>query len=113
MQEQPFTVPGRFLTYPGLAGRRDIEAVLRDAGMERVVFGDVVTGGRASDAAAFGREMMRCWPGARIVLDALAGRKRRMFEARVDGLMRGLGEDAFRYHHPYLLASGIRAAPAS
>ncbi len=65
----------------------------------------MVTGGRAADVAAFDREMMRCWPGARIVLDALAGRKRRMFEQRVDGLMRGLGEDAFRYHHPYLLAS--------
>jgi hypothetical protein len=57
--------------------------------------------------------MMRCWPAARIVLEALAGRKRLQFDARIGAVMRDLGEDALRYHHPYLLASGIKTAAAA
>jgi SAM-dependent methyltransferase len=113
VREQPVTVPDRFLTYPGLADRRDLDATLRDAGLERVAFGDVVTGGRAVDVPAFDREMMRCWPGARIVLSALGGMSREHFDRRIGMLMRALGEDAFRYHHPYLLASGVRTGAAA
>jgi SAM-dependent methyltransferase len=110
-RHQPVNVPERFLGYPGLADRDDLEPVLRAAGLEQVTFGDVVTGGRAPDVAAFDREMMRCWPAARILLEALAGTKRLQFDARIEVLMRRLGGDALRYHHPYLLASGVRARP--
>jgi SAM-dependent methyltransferase len=110
VRHQPVTVPDRFLGYPGLADRNDLDPALREAGLDHISFGDVVTGGRASDVAAFDREMMRCWPAARILLDALAGTKRLQFDARIEAAMRALGEDALRYHHPYLLASGVRTA---
>jgi hypothetical protein len=87
-----------------------MEATLRGAGLEQVGFGDVITGGRAINVGAFELEMMRCWPGARIVLEALAGEKRRQFDGRVAAAMRTLGADALRYHHPYLLATGVRSA---
>ncbi len=110
VREQPVSVPDRFLGYPGLADRGELEAALRDAGLAQVTFGDVVTGGRAADVGAFHREMMRCWPAARIVLEALAGSKRAQFDARVDDVMHALGDDGFRYHHPYLVACGVKSA---
>jgi SAM-dependent methyltransferase len=109
LQQQGVTLPGQFLGYPGLADRRELELVLRTAGLDQITFGDVVTGGRAADAAAFNHEMMRCWPAARILLGALAGRKRLQFDEQIARLMEGLGDDAFRYHHPYLVAAGIKA----
>jgi SAM-dependent methyltransferase len=109
VREQPVTVPEQFLGYPGLADRREVDAALRAAGFVEVTFGDVVTGGRAEDVAAWNREMMRCWPAARIVIGALAGTKRGQFEARIDAVMSALGEDCYRYHHAYLLATGIKA----
>jgi SAM-dependent methyltransferase len=112
VQHQPVNVPQRFLRYAGLADRRELEPALRAAGLEQVTFGDVVTGGRAADVAAFDREMMRCWPAARILLESLAGTKRQQFEARIVEAMTSLGDDGYRFHHPYLLASGIRAAAA-
>jgi SAM-dependent methyltransferase len=112
VRHQPVTVPDRFLGYPGLADRRDLDPALRAAGLDHITFGDVVTGGRATDVAAFDREMMRCWPAARILLEALAGTKRLQFDARIEAAMRELGDDALRYHHPYLLASGIKTGPA-
>jgi SAM-dependent methyltransferase len=107
--EQPVTVPEQFLGYPGLADRREVDAALRAAGFVEVTFGDVVTGGRAEDVAAWNREMMRCWPAARIVIGALAGTKRGQFEAHIEAVMSALGEDGYRYHHAYLLATGIKA----
>ncbi len=110
VQQQPVTLPDQFLGYPGLADRRELEMVLRMAGLDHITFGDVVKGGRAADAAAFNREMMGCWPAARILLGALAGRKRLQFEGQIERVMRTLGDESFRYHHPYLLAAGIKAA---
>jgi hypothetical protein len=83
------------------------------AGLDHITFGDVVTGGRAEDAAAWNREMMGCWPAARILLGALAGGKRQQFDERIDRVMRTLGDEAYRYHHPYLLAAGVRAREAT
>ena len=109
VRQQPVSVPDRFLGYPGLADRGELETALLAAGLARVTFGDVVTGGRARSLAAFNREMMRCWPAARIVLEALAGSRRAEFDARVDDVMHALGDDGFRYHHPYLVACGVKA----
>lgn len=109
LQEQGVTLPAQFLSYPGLADRRELEMALRMAGLDHITFGDVVTGGQTTDAAAFNQEMMRCWPAARILLEALAGRKRAQFEERVERVMRPLGDEGFRYHHPYLVAMGIRS----
>ncbi len=111
--EQPISLPDQFLGYPGLADRRELEMALRMAGLERITFGDVVTGGRAPDAAAFNREMSGCWPAARILLGALAGRKRLELEDRIERAMTPLGDDAFRYHHPYLLATGTKSSAAT
>ncbi|MEO8898728.1 MAG: methyltransferase domain-containing protein [Candidatus Dormibacter sp.] len=109
LRQQGVTLPERFLSYPGLADRRELELALRMAGLEHITFGDVVTGGQTADAAAFNAEMMACWPAARIVLGSLAGRKRVQFDEQIDGVMRALGDEAFRYHHPYLLAAGTKA----
>lgn len=113
VRHQPVTVPDRFLGYPGLADRGDLDPALRSAGLDDITFGDVVTGGRATDVAAFDREMMRCWPAARILLEPLAGAKRAQFDARVEAVMRPLGEDGLRYHHPYLLARGVKTGPGA
>jgi SAM-dependent methyltransferase len=109
VQRNPVNLPDRFLGYPGMADRREVEMALRTAGLDQITFGDVVTGGRADDAAAWNREMMGCWPAARILVGALAGRKRRQFEEQIERVMGTLGDEAFRYHHPYLLATGIKA----
>lgn len=106
---QPVTVPEQFLGYPGLADRREVDAALRAAGFVDVTFGDVVTGGRADNVDAWNLEMMRCWPAARIVIGALAGTKRAHFEASLDAVMSTLGDDAYRFHHAYLLATGVKA----
>jgi SAM-dependent methyltransferase len=108
VQHHPVSLPHQFLGYPGLADRADMEDALRAAGFGRVTFGDVVTGGRASDAAAWNREMMRCWPAAAILLGGLGVQKRLQFEGQIERIMATLGDEAFRYHHPYLLATGIK-----
>jgi SAM-dependent methyltransferase len=112
LSQQPVSLPHQFVAYSGPADRRALEMALRMAGLEGITFGDVVTGGRAPDAAAFNREMMGCWPAARILFAVLAGRKRLDLEARIERAMTKLGDDAFRYHHPYLLAAGTRPAYA-
>ncbi len=109
VQQEPVNLPDQFLGYPGLADRREVETALRGAGLDHIAFGDVVTGGRTDDAAAWNREMMGCWPAVRILVGALAGRKRLQFEEQIERVMRTLGDEAFRYHHPYLLATGIKA----
>jgi SAM-dependent methyltransferase len=113
MSQQPVLVPHRFLGYPPLADRSELEAVLRAAGLGIVTFGDVVTGGRAADVGSFNAEMMRCWPGARLLLASLAGSKRRQFDLRVVAAMRALPGEALRYHHPYLVASAVKIRSAA
>jgi SAM-dependent methyltransferase len=112
LQHQPLYLPDQFLAYPGLADRSEVETALRMAGLDRITFGDVVTGGRTDDAAAWNREMMRCWPAARILFGSLVGSKRLQFEERIEQVMATLGDEAFRYHHAYLLATGIKAGDA-
>jgi SAM-dependent methyltransferase len=109
LRQQGVVLPEQFLNYPGLADRRELELALRMAGLVDITFGDVVTGGRTADAAAFNDEMMRCWPAARVLLGVLAGKKRLQFDEQIDRVMRPLGDDAFQYHHPYLLAAGTKA----
>jgi hypothetical protein len=57
--------------------------------------------------------MMRCWPGARLLLASLAGSKRRQFDLRVVAAMRALPGEALRYHHPYLVASAVKIRSAA
>jgi SAM-dependent methyltransferase len=108
VQQHPVNLPDQFLGYPRIADRREVETALSTAGLDHITFGDVVTGGRASDAAAWNREMMACWPAARLLVGALAGRKRLQFEEQIEQVMRRLGDEAFRYHHPYLLAAAVK-----
>ncbi|MGH7722848.1 MAG: methyltransferase domain-containing protein [Candidatus Dormibacteria bacterium] len=109
VQHHYVNVPDHFLGYPGLADRREMELVLRMAGLAGIGFGDVVTGGRSDDAAAWSREMMACWPAARLLLGGVGGRTRLQFEERIARVMSTLGDEAYRYHHPYLLATGMKA----
>ena len=113
VSRQPVVVPDRFLGYSPMADRRELEAALRAGGLGILTFGDVVTGGKAVDVGAFNREMMRCWPGARLLLESLAGSKRRDFELRIVAAMRGLPGEALRYHHPYLVASAVKVRAAA
>ncbi len=113
MAQQPVVVPDRFLGYPPIADRRELEATLRATGLGILTFGDVVTGGRAVDVGGFNREMMRCWPGARLLLESLAGSKRREFDLRVVAAMRALPGEALRFHHPYLVASAVKVRPTA
>ena len=112
VQHHPVNLPQQFLGYPGLADRREVETALTTAGFDQITFGDVVTGGRADDAAAWNREMMRCWPAARILLGGLGAAKRLQFEEQIGRVMATLGEEAFCYHHPYLLATGVKVRDA-
>jgi hypothetical protein len=113
VRQQPVNLPEQFLGYQGLADRREMELALRMAGLDHITFGDVITGGRAADAAAWNREMMGCWPAARILLGALAGGKREQFDERIAQVMGTLGDEAYRYHHPYLLAAGVRGSEST
>ncbi len=113
VHEQPVTMPDRFFAYRGLADRTDIDSALAAAGLGQLVFGDVVSGGRAAGAAEWNTEMMARWPAARILIGALAGEKRALFDRHIGRVMRQLGDDAFRFHHAYLLAIGVKGeAPA-
>ncbi|HWF56782.1 MAG TPA: class I SAM-dependent methyltransferase [Candidatus Dormibacteraeota bacterium] len=115
VQHHPVNLPHQYLGYPGLADRAEVGGALMAAGLDRISFGDVVTGGRADDAPAWNREMMRCWPAAAILLRGLGAGKRLQFEGQVERAMATLGDEAFRYHHPYLLATGskVRDAPGA
>src|ERR1700716_2633056 len=73
LQHQPLYLPDQFLASPGLADRSEVETALRTAGLDRITFGDVVTGGRTDDAAAWNREMMRCRPAPRLLVGPLGG----------------------------------------
>ncbi|HSS61702.1 MAG TPA: methyltransferase domain-containing protein [Candidatus Limnocylindrales bacterium] len=86
---------------PGMLRR-----ILQDAGFDVGPITDMVTGGRASDAREWTELMAGAGPRPYTLIRALGPRYRGELEAEVEAAMASLGDpdDAFRYHHSYVLA---------
>ena len=79
--------------------------ILGAAGFETVKLTEMVTGGRASDAREWTELMAGAGPLPFTLIRALGPRYRNELEAEVEAAMASLGDpdDAFRYHHSYVL----------
>jgi len=80
--------------------------ILGAAGFETVKLTEMVTGGRASDAREWTELMAGAGPLPFTLIRALGPRYRNELEAEVEAAMASLGDpdEAFRYHHSYVLA---------
>jgi len=79
--------------------------ILGAAGFETVKLTEMVTGGRANDAREWTELMAGAGPLPYTLIRALGPRYRNELEAEVEAAMASLGDpdDAFRYHHSYVL----------
>ena len=79
--------------------------ILGAAGFETVKVTEMVTGGRANDAREWTELMAGAGPLPYTLIRALGPRYRNELEAEVEAAMASLGDpdDAFRYHHSYVL----------
>jgi ubiquinone/menaquinone biosynthesis C-methylase UbiE len=84
--------------------------LLADAGFEVTTMTELVTGGRAKDAREWTDLMAGAGPLPYTVIKSLGPRYRAELEEEVESAMESLGDpdDAFRYHHSYLLAVAER-----
>jgi len=80
--------------------------ILSTAGLEVTRLTEMVTGGRAQDAHEWTDLMAGAGPLPYTLIRSLGPRYRTELEAEVESAMASLGDpdDAFRYHHSYLLA---------
>jgi ubiquinone/menaquinone biosynthesis C-methylase UbiE len=80
--------------------------ILAAAGFDMVKVTEMVTGGRATDAREWTELMAGAGPLPYTLIRALGPRYRNELEAEVEAAMASLGDpdDAFRYHHSYVLA---------
>jgi ubiquinone/menaquinone biosynthesis C-methylase UbiE len=80
--------------------------LLSDAGFESTRLTEMVTGGRAQDAREWTELMAGAGPLPYTLIRSLGPRYRTELEDEVEMAMASLGDpdDAFRYHHSYLLA---------
>ena len=80
--------------------------ILSAAGFEMTRLTEMVTGGRTQDAHEWTDLMAGAGPLPYTLIRSLGPRYRTELEAEVDSAMASLGDpdDAFRYHHSYLLA---------
>src|SRR5438876_5245625 len=80
--------------------------ILEAAGFEVGRLTEMVTGGRANDAREWTELMAGAGPLPYTLIRALGPRYRNELEAEVEAAMASLGDpdDAFRYHHSYVLA---------
>lgn len=80
--------------------------VLGEAGFETVRISETVTGGRTNGAREWTELMAGAGPLPYTLIRALGPRYRDELEAEVEAAMDSLGDpdDAFRYHHSYVLA---------
>jgi ubiquinone/menaquinone biosynthesis C-methylase UbiE len=83
-----------------------LSQILDAAGFEMTRMTEMVTGGRASDARDWTELMAGAGPLPYTLIRALGPRYRNELEAEVEAAMASLGDpdDAFRYHHSYVLA---------
>jgi hypothetical protein len=84
--------------------------LLESAGFEVNLLTEMVTGGRAKDAREWIEMMAGAGPLPYTLIKALGPRYRMELEAEVESAMDSLGDpdDAFRYHHSYLMAVATR-----
>jgi ubiquinone/menaquinone biosynthesis C-methylase UbiE len=80
--------------------------LLNGAGFEMTRMTEMVTGGRTRDAKEWTDLMAGAGPLPYTLIRALGPRYRTELEAEVESAMESLGDpdDAFRYHHSYLIA---------
>ena len=84
--------------------------ILSAAGFEVTRMSETITGGRANDAREWTELMAGAGPLPYTLIRALGPRYRDELEAEVEAAMASLGDpdEAFRYHHSYLLAVATR-----
>lgn len=106
-----------YLNFPRYSSERSrfgepdvLPRLLESAGFEVELLTEMVTGGRAHDAREWIEMMAGAGPLPYTLIKALGPRYRLELEAEVESAMDSLGDpdDAFRYHHSYLMAVGIR-----
>ena len=87
-----------------------LSQILTAAGFEVMRLTEMVTGGRASDARDWTELMAGVGPLPYTLIRSLGPRYRNELEAEVEAAMASLGDpdDAFRYHHSYVLAVAKR-----
>jgi len=83
-----------------------LAGMLSDAGFEVIRTTEMVTGGRTNDAREWTELMSGAGPLPYTIIRALGPRYRNELEAEVEAAMASLGDpdDAFRYHHSYVMA---------
>ena len=84
--------------------------LLRASGFETTRVTEMVTGGRTRDAKEWTDLMAGAGPLPYTLIRALGPRYRNELEAEVESAMESLGDpdDAFRYHHSYLIAVALK-----
>ena len=106
-----------YLSFPRYSSERSrfgepdvLPQLLADAGFDVTRMTEMVTGGRARDAHEWTDLMAGAGPLPYTLIRSLGPRYRNELEAEVDSAMASLGDpdDAFRYHHSYLLAVATR-----
>ena len=87
-----------------------LPSLLGDAGFESTRLTEMVTGGRAQDAREWTELMAGAGPLPYTLIRSLGPRYRTELEDEVEMAMASLGDpdDAFRYHHSYLLAVAVK-----
>jgi ubiquinone/menaquinone biosynthesis C-methylase UbiE len=101
----------RFSSERSRFGEPDVlPQILGEAGFETTRMSETITGGRASDAREWTELMAGAGPLPYTLIRSLGPRYRGELEAEVEAAMASLGDpdDAFRYHHSYLLAVATR-----
>jgi ubiquinone/menaquinone biosynthesis C-methylase UbiE len=102
-----------YLSFPRYSSERSrfgepgaLREMLSDAGFEMTALTETVTGGRTNDAREWTELMAGAGPLPYTLIRALGPRYRNELEAEVEAAMASLGDpdDAFRYHHSYVLA---------
>jgi len=96
----------RFSSDRAKFGEPDVlRRMLDEAGFEVVRSTEMVTGGKARDVTEWTELMAGAGPMPYTVIRALGPRYRSELEAEVEEAMASLGDpdDAFRYHHSYLM----------
>jgi demethylmenaquinone methyltransferase/2-methoxy-6-polyprenyl-1,4-benzoquinol methylase len=102
-----------YLSFPRYSSERSrfgepdmLPQLLESAGFEVTLLTEMVTGGRAQNAREWTDMMAGAGPLPYTLIKALGPRYRMELEAEVESAMESLGDpdDAFRYHHSFLMA---------
>jgi hypothetical protein len=84
--------------------------ILAAAGFDLIKLTEMVSGGRTNDAREWTELMTGAGPLPYTLIRALGPRYRNELEAEVEAAMASLGDpdEAFRYHHSFVLAVARR-----